>query len=102
MNQFCFRDTNGKEIAPDEWLRLWSRRYPSDDDPEYFALIAKNQSLSAADFERIGRWKDGAQKDGRWKPNVASVGYPIWMQAASELPRCPDEARLSNFLHDWS
>ena len=51
---------------------------------------------------RIGRWKDGARTDGRWKANVASVAYPIWMQAASEMPKCPEGMGVADFLNDWS
>ena len=40
--------------------------------------------------------------DGRWKANVASVAYPIWMLAASELPKCPDQNEVAAFLSDWS
>jgi len=77
---------------------LYTARY----DPEHDDLIGKDGSLSPADFVRIGRWKDNANTDGRWKPNVASVAYLIWMEASSELPVCPDESRVADFLHGWS
>jgi hypothetical protein len=93
---------DGSEIAPQEWLRVWAERYPSNDYAEYSELIAKHTSLSAADFEKLGRWKDAAKTERMWKPNVASVAYQIWMQAASELPTCPEENVVANFLNDWS
>jgi hypothetical protein len=83
-------------------LRVWSALYPTQDYSGYEELIAKHRCLSPADVERIGRWKDGARSDGKWKPNVASVAYPIWMQAASELPVCPKDDRAAEFLSDWS
>jgi hypothetical protein len=103
LSRLHFRSLDGTDTTPQEWLRLWADRYPSDKyDAEHDALIAKRESLSPADFERIGRWKDAAKTDAKWKPNVASVAYDIWMQAASELPRCPDESRVVDFLRDWS
>jgi hypothetical protein len=102
MSRFRFRSSDGRDIAPQEWLRMWADLFPRKYDPEHDSLIEKHESLSAADFERIGRWKDGAESDGKWKPDVASVAYQIWMQVASELPRCPDESRVADFLQDWS
>ncbi len=102
MTQFRFRSTDGTDIAPGEWLRLWAALYTEYDDVEHDELIAKHKSFSAVDFERIGRWKDDAKTEGKWKPNVASVAYLIWMQAASELPVCPDNGRVADFLDDWS
>lgn len=102
MSRLSFRGSDGRNIAPQEWLRMWASLYPRKYDPEYDSVVTKYKSLSAADFERIGRWKDGAETEGKWKPNVASVAYQIWMQAASELPTCPDESRVADFLHDWS
>ena len=65
------------------------------------SLITMHEPLSAAYFERIGRWKDAAG-ESKWKPNVAMVAYRIWMQAASEQPRCPGESQVADFLQDWS
>jgi len=62
----------------------------------------KYKSLSVADFVRIGKWKDRANTDAKWKTNVASVAYRIWMMAASELPKCPEESRRADFLDDWA
>jgi len=81
---------------------MWVERYPSNDYAEYGELITKHKSLSAADFEQIGKWKDRAKTEGKWKANVASVAYPIWMQAASELPKCPEGRGVAGFLDDWS
>ena len=102
MSRLSFRSSDGRDIAPQEWLPMWAGLYPRKYDPEHDSLITKYESLSAADFERIGRWKDGAKTEGKWKPNVASVAYQIWMQAASELPACPDESRVADFLQNWS
>jgi hypothetical protein len=100
-SRFRFRSSDG-EVAPKEWLRMWAALYPPRYIKEHDSLIEKYESLSAADFERIGRWKDAAETESKWKPNVASVAYLIWMQAARELPRCPDESRVADFLQDWS
>jgi hypothetical protein len=102
MNQFRFRSVDGSDISPQDWLNIWSDRYPSKDYAGYSELIAKHKSLSAADFALIGKWKDAAKTDGKWKPNVASVAYLIWMQAASEAPKCPEETDVAIFLDDWS
>jgi hypothetical protein len=83
-------------------LRAWAARYPTENYAGYEELVAKHRSFAAEDFEQIGRWKDGARTDGRWKPNVASVAYRVWMRAAKELPRCPDDCRVADFLSDWS
>jgi hypothetical protein len=105
MSQFRFQILEMRDSTPQEWLNWWARRYgyQSDDDPEYRDLIEKHKSLSAEDFRRIGKWKDGVAKEGnQWKPNVASVAYLIWERAAEELPRCPEESAVAAFLEDWS
>src|SRR6266446_8892919 len=102
MSRFRFRSVDGSDIAPQEWLSIWSDRYPLNDYAGYSELIAKHKSLSAADFALIGKWKDAAKTEGKWKANVASVAYVIWMQAASELPGCPEETDVAEFLDDWS
>ena len=104
MSQLAFRDSDGNTIAPPEWLRMWADRFPIRrfPDEEHDSLMAKHESLSAVDFERIGRWKDAATSEGKWKPDIASVAYDIWMQAASELPRCPPERLVADFLQHWS
>jgi hypothetical protein len=104
MSQFRFQVLEMRSGAPQVWLRFWADRYPSSDynEAEYRELIAKHNSLSSPDFERIGKWKDGAKPGRRWKPNVASVAFRIWRQAASKPPKCPEEERVGDFLEDWS
>ena len=101
-DRFKFLSAEGTAISPEKWLELWAKRYPSEDYSGYEDLIARHKSFSNADIEQIGRWKDAAKSNGKWKPNVASVAYEIWMQAASELPLCPRDEQASDFLEDWS
>ena len=102
MSQFKFLSLDGKDVAPKEWLHMWADLYPSQDYVGYEELMAQHESFSHADIERIGRWKDNAKTAVKWKPNVASVAYEIWMQAASEVPVCPKDDRMADFLEDWS
>lgn len=102
MNRFRFLSPDGRDVAPEEWLGIWADRYPSENYAGYEDLIARHKSFSHADIERIGRWKDNAKTERKWKPNVASVAHEIWMQAASELPVCPPDERVPDFLNDWS
>jgi hypothetical protein len=81
---------------------MWAALYPPKYNSEHDSLIAKHEPLSPEDFERIGRWKDAAEAESKWTLNVASVAYQIWMQAVSQLPRCPDESLVPDFLRDWS
>lgn len=81
---------------------MWAEQYPSNDYAEHDDLIGKHESLSAADFVQIGKWKDGVKTESRWKTNVASVAYPIWMLAASQMPKCPEHNEVAAFLADWS
>jgi hypothetical protein len=91
------------ECQPQEWLRTWAERYTALDDAEHRALIARSEVFSRDDFIRIGKWKDGATAEGKWRTNVASVAYPIWIQAAQELPRCPIKREdIEAFLTEWS
>jgi hypothetical protein len=99
---FEFLSLDGTAIAPKEWLELWAERYPSKEYSGYEDLIARHNIFSHADIEQIGRWKDAAKTEQKWRPNVASVAYEIWMQAASELPRCPGDEQTADFLNDWS
>jgi hypothetical protein len=104
MSPFRFRDVDGRDIAPQEWLRLWAARYPSKKyDPEHDDLITKCGSFSASDFERIGRWKDDCLKPnhGSWKTGTPRA-YDVWMQAKAESPKCPEEDGVADFLQDWS
>lgn len=102
MSGFRFRGLDGKDASPEEWLDIWAHRYPSGSYPGYEELIAKHKSLSAPDIVRIGKWKDGVKTDSKWKENVAMVAYPIWIQAASELPPCPADGEVAVFLENWS
>lgn len=94
-------------LSPRNGCALWARSYDRD-EMEYEDLISRHTALSAQDFEKIGQWKDAALKEGKavtgkWKPNVASVAYAIWMQAASELPKSPSDPHgAAKFLQDWS
>ena len=102
MTRLRFRSWEGRDITPQEWLRTWAEKYPSQRYAKYDDLIAKHRSFSAGDFQEIGRWKDNANTEDKWKPNVASVAYAIWMQAASESPKCPEQSDVAAFLEDWS
>jgi hypothetical protein len=101
MSQFRFRSVAGSDIAPEQWLPMWAAFYPETDFRGYDELLKKHKSFSSTDFEEIGKWKDAAT-GGRWRPNVASVAYPIWMAAASEPPKCPEKSEVTKFLADWS
>lgn len=92
-------------VAPAVWLRQWSSLYPAlagYDEDIYRALIRRHQTLTTVDFEQIGRWKDDARSEAKWKPNVASVAHDVWMQAAVELPREPHASDLPVFLDRWA
>jgi hypothetical protein len=102
MTQFDFRDEGGKTTTPERWLATWAAKYPRKDDEEHNDLMARHESLCSKDFERIGKWKDSVTKESKWKRNIASVAYEIWMQAASELPQCPIDGRIQEFLTEWS
>lgn len=101
-SRFGFRSLDGRDIAPKEWLLMWAALYPPKYIHEHDKLIQEYESVSAAFFVRIGRWKDSAESESKWKANVASVAYQIWMQAAKELPKCPEENRVADFLQNWS
>ena len=100
--RFRFCDPTGRSVPANKWLLVWAARYPSDNYAGYDELVTKRGRLSADDVEQIGKWKDAARTPGKWKPNVASVAYPVWMQAASERPICPNEDHVAEFLNDWS
>jgi len=102
MTRFRFLISDVRESAPQEWLRVWAGRYKGYDEKEYRYLIDKYGSLSAEDFVRIGKWKDGVKTERQWRPNVASVAYRIWMKAAQELPKCPEGSDVAAFLDGWS
>ena len=91
------------EVTPEKWLRQWSAMYPAEyDEAEYKDLICRCEVFCSTDYERIGKWKDNAESESRWKQNVASVAYEIWMQAAAKLPRFPANGDVAAFLTEWS
>lgn len=101
--QFLFTDPAGHGIRGPAWLRTWAALYPGDKyDLEHDTLIAQSGRRASADFVRIGRWKDSAATPAKWKPNVASVAYVVWMRAAAERPACPSDSGVADFLRDWS
>jgi hypothetical protein len=108
MAEFICQDDSGRKITIQQWLDLWRHNYAPKDENEYQELIKKHLSYSAEDFERIGQWKDGALKHGvvikgRWKPNLASVAYDVWMHAASVKPKNPTNADARRtFLREWA
>ena len=108
MSDFRFQVLEMKDTTARQWLERWSSVYDSDsgpdsyDEKEYSVLMRNCASFSGDDFERIGKWKDSAWADGKWKPNVASVAYLIWMKAAAELPKSPEDSELEKFLRYWS
>lgn len=103
MAKLEFRGINGQSTDPNSWLATWCQRYPEGDYSGYEELVSKHDRFTAHDIERVGRWKDAAQTDAKWKPNTASVAFSVWMQAAGELPSCPQtEQGVADFLHDWS
>jgi hypothetical protein len=67
MSRFRFCSSDERDVAPQVWLRFWSEQYPSDDYAGHSELIAKHKSFSAADFEKIGKWKDRAKTEDKWK-----------------------------------
>jgi hypothetical protein len=103
--RFDFRQKNGRSCEPAEWLRAWEDEYPSEDyDEKYYDyLIRRAGVLSSEDFVLIGRWKDSAWTEKRWRPNVAMVAYPAWVAASEELPGVRIEGiPLEPFLKKWS
>lgn len=102
-----YTDADDRAIPAADWLRLWSAAYDVGDEPEYAELISRHPAFSPADFEKLGQWKDAALPtaagpSGRWKPNVASVAYLIWMDIARERPACPADDQVAAFLTSWS
>ena len=98
--RFCLRD--GATCTAQDWLKAMADAFPEDKYSGYKKLIARHEALGADDFIEIGRWKDFAKGD-KWKENVASVAYEIWIQAGAELPGKhigPDD--VESFLEEWS
>jgi hypothetical protein len=105
VSPFKFLDQQGSEIPPGVWMDLWAARYGEDGDNDvYFDLIEKQGALSGDDFELMGKWKERCLKPanhGSWKTGTPRA-YDVWMQAKAELPKCPEEDGVANFLRDWS
>jgi hypothetical protein len=107
MGQFRFRVPEMRDSTPQEWLTRWAKRYEdqTDYDDEYnrlMEIVKRHEPFLAEHFTRIGKWKDGVTTDRQWKPNVASVAYLVWQQAAEATPTCPEECDVQTFLEGWS
>lgn len=101
MGRYKFQILTTSDSTAQEWLRVWGGLDTWPDDNEYGYLISRHGALSCDDFVRIGKWKDGVKTERRWQPNVASVAYVIWTQAAAEKPRYTGE-NAAGFLDDWA
>ena len=103
VRPFKFLNQEASEIEPGVWLDCWAARYEDGDNKLYFDLIAKQGRLSGDDFELIGKWKEGCLKPdhGSWKTGTPKA-YDVWMLAKAELPKCPEEDAVADFLRDWS
>jgi len=100
-----FKLENGHPCDALQWLNEWEPKYPSNkyDEKQYETLIGKEGILSTDDFIQIGRWKDAAQSNDKWRPNVASVAFPAWRDASVELPNHRiEEATVEAFLKKWT
>jgi hypothetical protein len=99
-----FRSHSGAPISdPSVWLSEWSADFPKEKYPPLDRLLRAPTLLTAADFEYVGRWKDGALKGDKWRKDVASVAFVVWMQAANELPGTQTERVVApNLLAEWS
>jgi hypothetical protein len=88
VKDFDFRLENGHSCDAVHWLSEWEPKYKSTkyDEGQYQTLIGKAGILSTEDFLKIGRWKDAAHSDNKWRPNVASVAYVAWHDASVALP----------------
>jgi hypothetical protein len=106
MTKIDFQVLRTAESSAQDWLRLWADRYDSGssdfDKRKYAELIEKQGSFVAGDLVAMGQWKDvGSESPGKWKENVASVAFRIWIEAADEPPRCPKQDELQTFLEEW-
>ncbi len=104
MSGFTFRYPMWREIEPSDWVIKWAALYGEDesDNPEHDALVEKDGLLSREDFERVGRWKEGCPKGhGGWKAGTPRA-FEIWTHAMEQLPRCPSEEHIAEFLAYWS
>lgn len=108
MSQFRFQTQEWKISRPQDWVQVWADRYDrfnsdNDDREGYEYLIGHCESPPKEYFERMGQWKDGAYKQpSKWRENVASVAYLIWMEAANDPPQRPPEDQVEAFLAKWA
>ncbi len=106
MLELDFKVLTARQSTPQEWLRCWSQWYDDEageqDRSEYARLIGLKGTFTADDFRAIGKWKDSAWAEAKYKPNVASVAFPIWEQAAEEPPQCPPDDGVQSFLDGWA
>ena len=103
--KFDFRRESGQPCGAVEWLNEWESKYPSEeyDEKHYDDLIGRAGALSSDDFILIGRWKDSAWTENKWRPNVAMVAFPAWIDASKELPSFNLETVSPEaFLRRWS
>ncbi len=117
MSSFTFCYPEWAEIDASLWVNKWAEAFLSSDerradDLAYNELIAKKGQLSGADFEQIGRWKEGCtvreggKEHGRWKPGTTAA-YDVWMEGKQNPPQQPangklDDAFARTFLEEWS
>jgi hypothetical protein len=102
---FEFRTRTGNPCDPVAWSNEWEPEYPSSQyDEEYYdVLIGRSGNLSPDDFIVMGKWKDDAWAEGKWKPNVAMVAFPAWIAASQELPGISlNLSTLATFLRTWA
>ena len=85
---FSFQPESGQPCMGSGWSTEWEPKYPSEayDEKQYASLIMLAGVLSSEDFILMGRWKDSAWTERKWRPNVAIVAFPAWMDASIELP----------------
>ncbi|HTV81623.1 MAG TPA: hypothetical protein VME18_03145 [Acidobacteriaceae bacterium] len=102
MSNFQFKVVKWRSSSAAEWLETWARLSQPEEEVRYRKLIADRGSLSPEYIVRVGRWKDSAETDRKWRPNVASVAYLVWMAAADVVSECPPDAGIANFLERWA
>jgi hypothetical protein len=102
---FSFQLTGARSCNAREWLDHWERKYPSEkyDEKKYDYLIGRVGVLSSEDLILLGRWKDAAWSEKKWRPNVAMVAFPAWMDVSKELLGFRiDQTSPEEFLNKWS
>lgn len=102
---FQYRLQDGRPCDALQWVDEWEPRYPSKKyrEEQYTALIDKAGILSSKDFLLIGRWKDYAWSDEKWRSNVSTVAFAVWHLASVELPGFRiKETSEETFLVKWA